>query len=148
MTLTMWLTAAVTVSVPISHPGLLAVAVLLQLQVQNCSLLLGPVFEIKQRYQNRAMGSAVASLMPCKPRCVPRLRSLPRFTKLKHRHRHRNDRRWRCETHSVSVSRWTARRYFHCLRRTITRITDKITVKCVTTIHRIDPADLSINSSD
>ena len=41
------------------------------------SLLLGPVFEIKQRYQNRAMGSAVASLMPCKPRCVPRLRSLP-----------------------------------------------------------------------
>ena len=35
---------------------------------------------------------------------------------------------------SVTVSRWTARRYFHCLRRTITRITDKMTVKCVTTI--------------
>ena len=63
----------------------------------------------------------------CKRRCVPR------FTILKPRHRHRNDRRWRCETHSVAsqdsdsvtVSRWTARRYFHCLRWTITRITDK-----------------------
>ena len=104
--------------------------------------------------------------VPCKRRCVPR------FTKLKHRHRHHkwhNDRRWRqwrcvspgpgaCEkthstvsvgTRSVTVSRWTARRYFHCLRRTITRITDKImTVKCVTTIPCIDPADLSINISD
>ena len=31
----------------------------------------------------------------------------------------------------MTVSRWTARRYFHCLRRTITRITDKImTVMC------------------
>ena len=83
--------------------------------------------------------------VPCKRRCVPR------FTKLKHRHRHRNDRRWRCETHSVgtlTVSRWTARRYFHCLRRTITRITDKMTVKCVTTIPCIDPEDLSINISD
>ena len=28
---------------------------------------------------------------------------VPRFTKLKHRHRHRNDRRWRCETHSVGT---------------------------------------------
>ena len=28
----------------------------------------------------------------------------------------------------MTVSRWTARRYFHCLRRTITRITDKSTV--------------------
>ena len=37
----MTLTAAVTVSVPIIHSGLLAVA------VQNCSLLLGPVFEIQ-----------------------------------------------------------------------------------------------------
>ena len=37
-------------------------------------------------------------------------------------------------TLTVTVSRWTARRYFHYLRRTITRITDKITVKCVTTI--------------
>ena len=37
----------------------------------------------------------------------------------------------------------------HMLRRTITRITDKImTVKCVTTIPCIDPADLSINISD
>ena len=27
------------------------------------------------------------------------------FIKLKHRHRHRNDRRWRCETHSVGT-RW------------------------------------------
>ena len=33
-------------------------------------------------------------------------RFVPRFTlKLKHRHRHRNDRRWRCETHSVGT-RW------------------------------------------
>ena len=29
---------------------------------------------------------------------------------------------------SVTVSRWTARRYFHCLRHTITRITDTMTV--------------------
>ena len=35
--------------------------------------------------------------VPCQRRCVPR------FTKLKHRHRHRNDRRWRCETHSVGT---------------------------------------------
>ena len=35
--------------------------------------------------------------VPCKGRCVPR------FTKLKHRHRHRNNRRWRCETHSVGT---------------------------------------------
>ena len=46
--------------------------------------------------------------VPCKRRCVPRLRSLPtppQFTKLKHRRRHRNanDRRWRCETHSVGT---------------------------------------------
>ena len=86
-----------------------------------------------------------------------KLRCVPRFTKLKHRHR--NDRRWRCERNSLSrdrsdsvsdndtgdwawlltvtVSRWTARRYFHCLRWTIARITDKI-----------DPAYLSINISD
>ncbi len=83
-----------------------------------------------------------------------KLRCVPRFTKLKHRHRHLNDRRWRCERNSLSrdrsvtltvtVSRWTARRYFHCLRRTIARITDKIIV----TIPCIDPADLSINISD
>ena len=48
---------------------------------------------------------------------------------------------------AVTVSRWTARRYFHCLRRTITRITDKMTVKCVTTIPCIDPVDLSIKIS-
>ena len=37
--------------------------------------------------------------MPCKRRCVPR------FTKLKQWHRRRNDRRWRCESHSVGT-RW------------------------------------------
>ena len=35
--------------------------------------------------------------VPCKRRCVSR------FTKLKHWHRHRNDRRRRCETHSVGT---------------------------------------------
>ena len=48
---------------------------------------------------------------------------------------------------SQSVNRTTLFFFFHCLRRTntITRITDKITAKCVTTIPCIDPADLSIN---
>ena len=128
MTLTMWLAAAVTdtVSVPITHPGLLTVAVLLQ--VQNCSLLLGPDPSIWDKSSDIKIWQWgrpwLVWYVPCKRRCVPR------FTKLKHRHHHCNDRRWRCETslsrNSVTVSRWTARRYFHCLRRTITRITEKL----------------------
>ena len=56
---------------------------------------------------------------------------------------------WNSLTQSrLAVSRWTALRYFHCLRRTITRITDKIIVERVTTIPCIDPADLSINISN
>ena len=149
----MWLTAAVTdtVSVPITHPGTRVVgSVAVLLQVQNCSLLLGIIWDKSSDIKIGQWGRPwLVWYVPCKRRCVPR------FTKLKHRHRHHNDHRWRCEkTHSLSrnsvtVSRWTARRYFHCLRRTITRITDKImTVKCVTTIPCIDPADLSINISD
>ena len=110
----------------------------------------GPVFEIKlfksRDFEIGQWGRPWLVLyVPCKRRCVPR------FTKLKHRHRQH----WSSLTlwnslsrNSVTVSRWSARRYFHCLRRTITRITDTMTVKCVTTIPCIDPADLSINISD
>ena len=76
----MWLTAADTVSVPITHPELLAVAVLLQ--VQNCSLLLGPVFEIKV-LSDIKIGQWgrpwLVWYVPCKRRC--------------------------CETHSVGTQR-------------------------------------------
>ena len=70
MTNRLTVTTAVIVSVPITHPGLLnagsdtdSVASRGN-QVQNCCLL-GPVFETsqKQRHQNRAMGSAVSSLI-------------------------------------------------------------------------------------
>ena len=64
------MTAAVTVSVPITHPGLLpnvgsdtdSVSVA---STSSSELLLGPVFETsqKQRHQIRAMGSAVSSLI-------------------------------------------------------------------------------------
>ena len=104
--------------------------------------------------------------VPCKRRCVPR------FTKLKHRHRHHkwhNDRPadgsdavsplWKksldsLSRNSVSVSdsqsvNRTTLFSLSQMNYRITRITDKImTVKCVTTIPCIDPADLSINISD
>ena len=43
---------------------------------------------------------------------------------------------------SLSDSQSVNRTTLFSLRRTIIRITDKITVKCVTTIPCIDPADL------
>ena len=134
----MWLTAAVTVSVPITHPASRVVG------SGNCqcsgsvassaelfTVVRPSIWDKSRDFEIGQWGRPwLVWYVPCKRRCVPR------FTKLKHRHRHRNDRRWRCETHSLSrnsvtVSRWSARRYFHCLRRTITRITDTMTVKCV-----------------
>ena len=98
----MWLTADVTVSVPITHPGLLAVAVLLQ--VQNClfTVVRPSIWDKSSDIKIGQWGQPwLVWYVPCKRRCVPR------FTKLKHRHRHRNDRRWRCEIHSDSVgTRW------------------------------------------
>ena len=80
--------------------------------------------------------------MPCKRRCVPRFTKLQTQTS---RHcRFRDPCHCACGTHSVSHThqeslhdlhcqrRPTARRYCHCFRQTVTRITDKITVKCVT----------------
>ena len=98
----MWLTAAVTdtVSVPITHPGTRVVgSVAVLLQVQNCSLLLGIVWDKISDIKIGQWGRPwLVWYVPCKRRCVPR------FTKLKHRHRHHNDRRWRCEkTHSVGT---------------------------------------------
>ena len=102
MTLTMWLTAAVTVSVPITHPASRVVG---SGSVASSSELFTVVrpsiwdksrdFEIGQ--WGRPWLVWYVPCDACKRRCVPR------FTKLKHRHR--NDRRWRCETHSVRT-RW------------------------------------------
>ena len=136
MTATVTDTVTVTVSVPITHPGSLAVL----LQVQNCS---SSIWDKSSNIKIGQWGRPwLVWYVPCKRRCVPR------FTKLKHRHHHR---RWRCESHSVgtrwqsvaeSVNRTTlcslSQTNYHSNHR-------KMTVKCVTTIPCIDPADLSIN---
>ena len=148
MTLTMWLTAAVTVSMPITHPasrvgGSGSVASSSEL----FTVVRPSIWDKSRDFEIGQWGRPwLVWYVPCKRRCVPR------FTKLKHRHRHRSSASlmlWNSlSRNSVTVSRWSARRSFHCLRRTITRITDTMTVKCVTTIPCIDPADLSINISD
>ena len=101
MTLTMWLTAAVTVSVPITHPGLLAVTVSVLAVVSKFKFRTAVRPSIWDKSSDIKIGQwgrpCLVWYMPCKRRCVPR------FTKLKHWHRHRNDRRWRCETQSVGT---------------------------------------------
>ena len=104
----MWLTAAVTVSVPITHPASRVVG------SGNCqcsgsvastsselfTVVRPSIWDKSRDFEIWQWGRPyLVWYVPCKRRCVPR------FTKLKHRHRHRNYRRWRCETHSVGT-RW------------------------------------------
>ena len=98
----MWLTAAVTVSVPITHPasrvggsGSVASSSELFTVVKPSIWDKSRDFEIGQCGRPWLVWYVPCDV--CKRRCVPR------FTKLKHRHP--NDRRWRCETHSVGT-RW------------------------------------------
>ncbi len=147
MTLTMRLTAAVTVSVPITHPWLLAVAVLLQ--AQNCSLLLGPVFETKAATSKSGNGVGRGQFDMCRVNADVFPGSLNSNTDIiiamivadavKLTQSELSD--------SQSVNRTTlfslSQTNYHSNHR-------KMTVKCVTTIPCIDPADvsLSINISD
>ena len=146
----MWLTAAVTVSVPNTQPGMLAVAVRVASSSELFTVVTPNIWDKSSDIKIGQWGRPwLVWYVPCKRRCVPRFTKLKTPTSSSH---------WMIvadavklewvSRNSVTVRRWTARRYFHCLRRTITWITDKITVICVTTIPCIDPADLSINISD
>ena len=77
----------------IQGPGTVVGSVAVLLQVQNCSLLLGIIWDKSSDIKIGQWGRPwLVWYVPCKRRCVPR------FTKLKHRHRHHkwhNDRRWR-----------------------------------------------------
>ena len=80
------------------------VPVAVLLQVQNCLLnIVWPsIWDKSSDFEIGQLGRPwVVWYVPCKRICVPRFTKL----KVKHRHRHRNDRRWRCETHSVGT-RW------------------------------------------
>ena len=135
----MWLTAAVTVSVLITHPASRVVG------SGNCqcsgsvassselfTVVRPSIWDKSRDFEIGQWGRPwLVWYVPCKRRYVPR------FTKLKHRHRHRNYRRWRCETHSVGT-RWQSVGDPH---DAIFTVSDELsmTVKCVTTIACIVP---------
>ena len=133
----MWLTAAVTVSVPITHPGQGCWQCCFKFRTVVRPSIWDKSSDIKIRQWGRPW---LVWYVLCKRRCVPG--SLNSNTDIVIA---------MIVTGAVKLTQsglGDSHYFFHCIRRTITRIGDKITLKCVTAIHCIDPADLFINISD
>ena len=103
----MWLTAAVTVSVPITHPGLLAVAVLLQDSIDSTSsselftVVRPSIWDKSRDFEIGQWGRPwLVWYVPCKRRSDVFPGSLNSNTDIVIA---MNDRRWCCESHSVGT---------------------------------------------